>query len=170
MRGLLALAGDSQSTRSRRVGPAPGAGGIDHRACFNHLAAIEVQFERQLVAALRPDFVEILAANRDHSRIQAQVRRDRRVAAKRRHVAIDQVVPGGQRVIGRRLPPGRLEQLPSHFVGGVAPRREHRDLPPLADGRAHFGAGFEDDERNAPCHQVRRRGEAHRASPDDGHR
>ena len=129
-----------------------------------------MQLERLPVAALGPHLVEVLAANRRHARVQPDVRCNRGMVAKRRHVLLNEIVAGRQRVIGGCLPALGFQQLAGHAIRGVAPRREHGDVTPLANRGAHVRAGLEDDEGLVPCGKVRRRREADGATTDDGNR
>ena len=96
------------------------------------------------------------------------MRRDLGQPGEWRHVVVDQVVAGRQRVIRRRVPPVRLQQLPGHAIGGIPPRREHRHVTPLANGGAGLGTGFEHHKRLAAREKMGGGGEAHWASPDNG--
>ena len=102
--GIRHLAGNGQAAGAGGIGPPPRAAGIDHRTSLDHLARGQVQLERLPVAALGPHLVEVLAANRRHARVQPDVRCNRGMVAKRRHVLLNEIVAGRQRVIGGCLP------------------------------------------------------------------
>ena len=111
------------------------------------LTGLEPNLERLLIASLRAHLVEVLAADRDDPRVEADVRRDGGMLASGATIAIDQVVAGRQRV-GSGGAASRRDSSSSRAapIDHVAPRREHRDVPPLADRGAGFGAGLEHDE------------------------
>ena len=104
------------------------------------------------------------------TRAQADVRRDLRQRCQRLEIALDDVAPGrGPSGIGQR-PPGRLEQGYRRGIDGVLPGREEAHVAPLADRRADGVASLEDERRLAAGEQVGGRGQADRASADDGDR
>src|SRR4029453_16064675 len=61
---------------------------------------------------------------------------------------------GGKMTGGGRDPPGLRQHRSRDRVDVVAPRREDADVRPLANGRAHLGARFEDDGNLATAHEL----------------
>ena len=155
---VLALAGGGDAAGARGIRAAPRAAGIDHRARLDRLAALEADLERLLVAALGPDLVEILAADRRDARVVADVRANRRM---RRQAAsrIDRSARGRSADDPRPATASRSIRAESSRapIDHVSPRRERPHVAPFPNRGAGFAPRLEDDERLLVAHEDARR-------------
>ncbi len=157
----LPLARRGHTARPGRVGTRPSAAGVDHRTRLERLAGRQSHLERLRVAAPGAHLVEVLAADRGHAGVVADVRHQRGMARQRRQVLRDQLAAGRQRCGIGRTPADFLEQLFARGVDHVAPWRERADMRPLPHRRTGVRAGFEDHERLVVARQVSCCSQAH---------
>ena len=156
-----------QAVRAGGAGVAPGAGGVDHRACLDAglvaLAVDQVDGEGLLGAVGVDQPVAALARDTGHPGVVPHQVAQR--LRERRQVAVDPLSSGRVPGFGGG-PPRRCQPPGRRLVDQLRPRREQPYVPPLGHRRRRLQTGLQHQRLQAALRQVRRGSQAQWATTD----